>query len=235
MVILFNEAHLYAPFLSPYLHLSIPPRTLFVHIVCLYSVSRHALAPDALRHIMYPYLHLHATGTLSRTSYTSIFACIRVHLRAEDTDANPSPTPPRHRFCFCLDTALRYRHHCRYRYRRRYHQRITASSLDPSYDRRGRKPEPYLLKIVLYVPSFSRTLALNADKPDYDRLAKVRGTPSRCCSPMLRTRTLCTLEPPSPHALNIPLLLAQPADRHQLLHPSRHHHAHHPKPHRSRI
>lgn len=24
------------------------------------------------------------------------------------------------------------------------------------------------------VPSFSRTLALNADKPDYDRLAKVR-------------------------------------------------------------
>jgi len=39
------------------------------------------------------------------------------------------------------------------------------------------------------VPSFSRTLALNADKPDYDRLAKVRSAvPRRTRATILATR-----------------------------------------------
>jgi hypothetical protein len=66
---------------SPYLYISIPPRTLFVHIVCLYSISRHALAPDALCHIMYPYLHSHATGTLTH----ELYIYIRMYTRASES------------------------------------------------------------------------------------------------------------------------------------------------------
>ncbi len=80
------------------------------------------------------------------------------------------------------------RNRCRYHITPFSNNAITISCSDTSNNNSGRT-EPYLLKIMSAIPSISRTLALNADKPDYDRLAKVRSAaPSRTRATILAMR-----------------------------------------------